>query len=500
MSAIFKRAALAALVLVVVAAAWIAWHVGDRHPEYAVDLCLMPDSRQSSPGALAVGFGRERITPDLARPVWLAGFANGRRATAIHDDLWAVATVIRDGNHSLAVVALDAIGLFHDDVIAIRDRVGMSTALDYIVVTSTHTHSAPDLMGLWGRRRGSSGVDPVYRALVIERAAQAVVAAAAATTPARLSLYELPLRPEGLVADSRDPRVFDSTLRVMHFASAADGSTIGSVVNWADHPETPWSANTEVTADFPGYLRDILQDGIRVDGNQVMPGWGGVHLYVNGAIGGLMTTNPETAVEDPFDGQTYAAPSHDKARAVARRLGEAILSSALARPPAPEVDPRLTIVARTVELPVDNRLFRLALAVGTVDRGQPRFNWLRSEVALVTLGDASVVLVPGELYPEIANGGITQPPGADFAVAPIEQPPLRSLMPGRVKFLFGLANDAIGYIIPKSEWDDRPPWLNNASERPYGEQVSLGPETGPAVYRALTGVINMHPGKPGPTP
>ena len=141
---------------------------------------------------------------------------------------------------------------------------------------------------------------------------------------------------EGLVADSRDPQVFDATLRLMHFTSPSDGSTIGTIVNWADHPETTWAENTEVTADFPGYLRDILENGIRVDGQRVVSGLGGMHVYVNGAIGGLMTTNPETKVPDVFAGQEYALPSHDKARAVGRRLGEAILTTLMARPSAPE--------------------------------------------------------------------------------------------------------------------------------------------------------------------
>ena len=94
---------------------------------------------------------------------------------------------------------------------------------------------------------------------------------------------------------------------------------------------------------------------------------------------------------------------------------------------------------------------------------------------MLTFGDASIACVPGELYPEIANGGIVHPPGADFDIAPVEVPALRELMPGRVKFLFGLANDEVGYIIPKSEWDNEAPWLYGAAERHYGEINSLGP-------------------------
>src|SRR5262249_55795492 len=135
-----------------------------------------------------------------------------------------------------------------------------------------------------------------------------------------------------------------------------------------------------------------------------------------------------------------------------------------------------------------NPLFRLALALGLLDRGQPEWNRLRTEIGIITLGDASVACIPGEVYPEIANGGIVHPAGADFDVEPQEVPPLREVMPRRVKFLFGLANDEIGYIIPKSEWDARAPWLFGAADRHYGEISSAGPDVAPALHRQFLAV------------
>src|SRR4051812_36971041 len=87
----------------VVGAAWVLWHTRDRHRGYTVRLELVPTSTRGQ-SLLKVGFGRQKITPDLSRPVWLAGFANGRKATAVHDDLWAVAAVIDDGSHRIAIV------------------------------------------------------------------------------------------------------------------------------------------------------------------------------------------------------------------------------------------------------------------------------------------------------------------------------------------------------------------------------------------------------------
>jgi hypothetical protein len=101
------------------------------------------------------------------------------------------------------------------------------------------------------------------------------------------------------------------------------------------------------------------------------------------------------------------------------------------------------------------------------------------------LGQATLTGIPGELYPEIAVGGIENPLGADFEIAPVEVPPLRDALSGRVNLMVNLANDAIGYIIPKSEWDNEAPWIYGETEETYGEIVSLGEETAPALHERL---------------
>ena len=55
----------------------------------------------------------------------------------------------------------------------------------------------------------------------------------------------------------------------------------------------------------------------------------------------------------------------------------------------------------------------------------------------------------------------------------------------------GLANDELGYIIPKSEWDEAPPYLYDAKSSPYGEIVSPGPETGPILHAAVPRLIDQ---------
>lgn len=463
-------AILAALLAVLAARCLYAFR--DRSP--GADFSL--DLGGGEAGPLRAGFAREKITPDLSdpkRPVWLAGFDRGRAATGIHDDLWAVACVVDDGRVRLGLAALDAIGFMHDDVLAVRRRLDPALRISYAVVCSTHTHSAPDLLGMWGTGL-SSGVDPRYRERVIAAAASALDRAAANLEPARVAFHEIPLPPAGLVADTRKPEVFDSDLRVMHFTRPGDGATLGTVTNWGNHPETPWRGNTEVTSDFCGVLRDGLERAV-----------GGTHLFVSGAIGGLMSTPPEVTVRDPVLGRDFAEPSHEKSRAVGRRLAAEILPRLRAADAAAAERAPIRVRARTVGVRLDNPLYRLASVLGLVDRGSARWMTLRSEVALVRLGDASIACIPGEIYPEIVNGGVERAPGGDFDIDPVEVPPIREMMPGRVKFVFGLANDEIGYLIPKTQWDRRPPWLYGRSEPWYGEINSVGPDAARTIHAAV---------------
>jgi hypothetical protein len=474
------------LVLAVGVRAFFAFR--DRLPGYSLSINIDGKKSLAEPRPLQAGFGRVKINPDLSdpkKPVYVAGFSQNRKATAIHDDLWAIAAVVDDGYSRLGMVSLDAIGFFNDDVVEVRRRLAAEWKLDYVVVCSTHNHSTPDLMGLWGPSPLRTGVDPRYKEQVTAACATALGGAVTNLQPARLATHEIPCPTKDLVRDSRKPEVFDPDIRVLHFVSATDKATIGTVVGWANHPETPWSGNTEITSDFCGYLRDALERGVEVDGKTVAKGLGGIHLYVNGAVGGLMTTSPGVTVRDPYSGVEYQKPSHEKARAV----GYQLVSRILLRVSDPEVafvdKAPVTIRARTIEIPLANNLYLLGGFLGLVDRGYVRWRTLRSEVALVTIGEASMACVPGELYPEIVNGGVEKPEGGDFAIEPVEVPGLRELMPGRVKFLFGLANDEIGYLVPKTQWDEEAPFTYGGKKGPYGEVNSCGPEAAGRVHGGL---------------
>jgi hypothetical protein len=149
----------------------------------------------------------------------------------------------------------------------------------------------------------------------------------------------------------------------------------------------------------------------------------------------------------------------------------------------------LSVRAKSIDLKMDNGLFHLAAFLGIFDRGFTSWKHIRSEVSAWTLGPATFVHVPGELYPEILHGGVESPEGADFGIDPVEVPALHAEIPGRYKFLGGLSNDMVGYIVPKSQWDAEPPFTYGYKNRPYGEINSLGPETAPKIHSEVLKIL-----------
>jgi hypothetical protein len=308
--------------------------------------------------------------------------------------------------------------------------------------------------------------------------------------------------------DSRPPYVKDPHLFVMRLTATSDDKPIATLVNWSDHPETLGGNNTEITADYPHWLCRYVEDH-----------QGGTTVFFDGSIGGLLSTlGDQVALQDPDTGQVAKDDTWLKAELFGHTLGE-LVERTVKRGEEANVD-AMVIRKEVFFAPMQNHRFRVAGAAGifkgrkqlytdgkvdlsAAEKEFPEYGKLKymtgedlqSEVdyiALMSRGHvvAEISTVPGEIYPELVNGGITRYPGADFPDAPIE-PTIREHLKSRYQFIFGLGNDELGYIIPKAEWDSQPPWLKNNNDRWYGEINSVGPDIAGTVTRALIGLIDQ---------
>ncbi len=513
---ILKYTGLSVLAITLLLLSFSFYNIRDRHRGYLVDI----EIEAPSPATVHAGFAAFKITPEVIdtwtdvkgnsryRPregdtyedvtgsgkfdaVWISGFHNRKPAQGVYDDLWARAMVLDDGQTRMAWVALDALGMFGCDIIDIRKSLPESLGIDYAIISSSHTHSAPDLMGMWGPGFLRSGVDPEYMEYVKRQSAAAIEAAVAALRPARFRFAVDKENAASMIKDTRQPIVINPELRIMQAIDKETNETLGTLVQWDNHPETVWSRNLLISSDFPHYLREGIEKGVWHGDSLVTPGLGGVAMHVTGNCGGLMTTYPDVEIDCPFTDTVYLEPSFDKVRAQGLTLAQLTIDALNSRDAVDMDQGGIELRAKSIDLPLKNRIFRLGAAIGILDRGLTGWMKFRSEVAFWQMGPASFLHHPGELYPEIADGGIEAPEGQDFNIGPQEIPPLRHVMPGEFKFITGLSNDMIGYIIPKSQWDVKAPHTYGRNSRPYGEINSLGPETAPLLHSAMMELLKV---------
>jgi hypothetical protein len=439
--------------------------------------------------AIEAGFAETDITPDIKgkTPVWLAGYGHGRRATGIHDPLMCRCVVLQEGDQRIALVSVDLVGLQYPAVQQIRARL---PKLKYVMVSSTHNHEGPDVIGIWGRNAFHRGVDDAYIELVVDRVVEAVEKASKSLTPVTAAYSTA--EDETLLGDSRQPIVKDGVLRVLRFDSVRrSGTPRGILVQWNCHPEALGSRNQLVTADFPWATVESLKKKYNCP-----------IVYMSGAVGGLMAPPRDGRIRNT-GGDELKEVDYEYARVYGEEVATLASKAVDAAQPI-ELAP-FAVAARPIAVPLTNVLYRAARVAGVLQReglvwtgdfenpGEPIIGdnadqptAVQSEVAYLRLGELHVACIPGEIYPELVYGKFQEPvdPNADFPDAPLE-PSVASLMPGPKWMLFGLANDEVGYIIPKRQWDKAPPYAYGREQPQYGEINSCGPDVAPVLMEAL---------------
>ena len=442
-------------------------------------------------GQLQVGFGEVDITPVLSpqQPVYLAGYGQNRKAKAVHDPIMARAVVMHDGEQMIAMVSVDLIGVMLPTVKKIRAKL---RGFSYVLICATHNHEGPDTIGLWGPNPIKSGIDHQYTTQLIEGCIKAIENARE-NLKAVASSYGT-AEDKSLLGDGRLPEVYDGVLRVLLFRCTDDGKPHGMIVQWNCHPEAMGPNNTQITADFPWATIAALK---KKHGCPV--------VYVSGAVGGLMA--PPVGVVKDHAGNELKEGDFEYTRIygemVAKLAGKALQDAQPIR-----LTP-FAIRSRLVYLPLNNAIYILARQAGVLQR--EAFLWeedtgkqggpyrdtdvnrqpaVETEIGHLRLGDLHLAAIPGEIYPELINGNIQDPtdPGADFPKAAKEKH-LQAMLPSHKIMIIGLANDEIGYIIPKRQWDVFPPHAYGRTKSQYGEINSIGPETAPLLMEAFEKLI-----------
>lgn len=519
-------------------------------------VCPGGDGCATADGPLRVGAAKVDITPELVEyewddedgdgkfdsgeaftdvngngkfdAVWIAGSSTGRAARGVHDPLWARALVIERGDTRVAIVVVDVIGWFVDDVDEIRDQLPTELAIDHVIMTATHNHQGPDTLGQWGRAELDTGLDPDYMARVQQAAITAISESVAGLEPVLMTVAQVPTVDEDgwcqpFVSDARDPNILDPRLTLVRFASAGDPTvTVGTLVHWAAHPEYVNLSNNLLSSDVLHHIRETIETGAPESmAGPAVEGLGGVAVYVQGAVGGQIGPIGVQAVA--ADGTIVTGGGFPRAEAAGVNVGRlGLLAMSDAELAEDVADPALHVRTGTMFVRIENVLFHVAGLVGVFDRqfmgydeskpiGEGNMPFVQSRVSYLQLGPVAAITAPGELHPELFVGGYDgseswgMPMTSDGNVNPpdVGQAPagpyVRDLVlenPGvRYPLVFGLGEDMLGYIVPAWNYElaDGSPYLEEAPGDHYEETNSVGPDTEAHIVGAMRALVTWRP-------
>lgn len=385
------------------------------------------------------GSSAKTITPDLSRhdPIYLAGFDRGRKATGIHDDLWSRCICLKIQNTTIAIASVDLIGVMYSEYKTILEKLPDTIDIDLVIITSTHNHEGPDVIGLWGSKL-STGINWEWYEGAMTTIADTIIESYESMVPAGLKFGHA--QATGYSRDSREPKITDDQVETIQ-AVDMNETPIATMIFYGSHPEILWDENTLITSDYPHYIYEYIEEKA-----------GGTAIFVTGAIGGLITPKVENHT---FEG--------------AKQFGKAIADMSLRSIENTSLiwDTEIRTESKEIYVPLTNPVFRLASIINILDR--PLYH-LRKDVItsvnVIELGQkgnlAQIVTVPGEDFPE-------------------NWLELKDKLHAQHRILIGLGNDELGYIVTYENFD----------RTDYEESMSASKLLDPLIHQALEEMLTI---------
>lgn len=280
--------------------------------------------------AFWAGTSEATITPPVGAPL----IGPMAPSTGVHDDLYARALVLGDGERRVAIVCMDLLGLDFITADEIRAEIRRKTGIAVTLLSCTHTHSTPFTVPwnhlCWGWCEGEGR--PWMREMA-EKAADAVVRAAGALREASLRAGRAPAQvgsnrrlptEKGIVMKPNPDGAIVPWVDVLR-VDGTEGKPIAVLFSHAAHPVIVHGASTLISADYPGYAVKEIER--RFGGAKA--------LFAEGCCGNING--------DPLRGGFEAA----------ERAGLALAEAAMkaAQESEPLAGKRLSFTSATMDLP-----------------------------------------------------------------------------------------------------------------------------------------------------
>lgn len=400
-----------------------------------------------------VGAAKRVLTPDPLLPV-SGGIGTPRPSTIKNGDLWVRAMVLENNGTRVAFVGIDNLGW----PAALGDQ---SRALikgvpaENILIGATHTHSGPDAYG-FPNEKGEVNADFEYLNWCVQQIADAVNEAVANLESAELKTAVGEAK--GKIAyNYYAPQLYDPRCGVIQaFGTAGKnkGKVIATLVNYAIHPEVIGNGRGITSPDVCGPLYDRIEAQV-----------GGIAIFMNGAQGGMITADNRT--EDGKEASDYEE---------CERIGNLLADQALeiVSTAVPQTNPLIHNTAMQADFSVDSPILQYILQKSPHKYKVKSGNIVTTQMNLVNVGTAQILTIPGEALPNLGYY-------------------LKRKMNTNQAFLFGLTNDAFGYILTEEDFD-------SFKRYEYVTRTSLGEKTGPTLVEHSMDLIERAPASEGFAP
>jgi hypothetical protein len=410
-------------------------------------ILLLSSTASTRADQLLAGVATADITPSPGLMLW--GYSNRTGpATGTLDPLMAKAVVLKVGEQAVAIVTLDLGRVPEPDVIEhIRKRTEAECGVANLLLTASHTHSAPAI-------ESTPGSPNEFSDRTGEKIADIIAQAAKSAVPVTIGIgrgeADLAHNRRRFLADGRvamqwrnaereKTEPVDKEFAVIRL-DQADGKPLAVLFHYACHPVVLGPDNLQYSADFVGAACKAVTDELHAP-----------CLFLQGACGNL---NPYV------DKTPLAQGGVSEMQKMGRTLGQLLIATTRATKTAAPAAPSLQFDAQVIPIrtrwDIQDPEVRAVLSKAY----GPRFdNYITTTIknnivpcTLTTLlvnGNLALVGMPGEIFVEF-------------------QTALKQRSPVRDTFLVGYTNGYHAYF----------PTIRDAAAGGYGGKTATYVEPG----------------------
>lgn len=206
---------------------------------------------------LRAGAARRDITPAVG--TLLYGYNPDQVSTSVHDPLHVTALALSSGTSTAVMVTVAAGDMQTEYTTSLRESASRASGvpMENILVSATHTHSAPNVAGM----EGWGGIDEPYaenilRPRLVEAVLEAVehlepVTVGYGTTESYVGVNRRQQMRDGTIEFGQSPySCMDPTMTILSFRSVSSGKGVFNLIHYGCHG-TSAAATTRSRATGP---------------------------------------------------------------------------------------------------------------------------------------------------------------------------------------------------------------------------------------------------------